>query len=93
VIWFGYIARLSQWEDGGILIVQMISISAFHGASGGEGCQHQCCGSGSVGSVCVLGLLDLDPDNISMRYGSGSGSGSFYDQEKTIRKPLIPTVL
>jgi hypothetical protein len=28
-----------------------------------------------------------------MRYGSGSGSGSFYNQAKIGRKPLIPTGL
>jgi hypothetical protein len=29
----------------------------------------------------------------SQRYGSGSGSGSFYHQAKIVRKTLIPTVL
>ncbi len=28
-----------------------------------------------------------------LRYGSGSGSGSFYHQAKIVRKTLIPTVL
>ncbi len=31
--------------------------------------------------------------SISKRYGSGSGTGSFYQQAKIVRKPLIPTVL
>ncbi len=35
-----------------------------------------------------LGLLDPDP---SVRYGSGSGSGSFYHQAIKVRKTLIPT--
>jgi hypothetical protein len=30
---------------------------------------------------------------ISQRYGSESGSRSFYHQAKIVRKPLIPTVL
>jgi hypothetical protein len=37
----------------------------------------QCSGSGST----------------SLRYGSESGSGSFYQQAKIVRKTLIPTVL
>jgi hypothetical protein len=40
--------------------------------------KEQCCGSGSAGSS-------------SARYGSGSGS--FYNQAKIVRKPLISTVL
>jgi hypothetical protein len=31
--------------------------------------------------------------SISQRYGSGSGSGSFYHQAKKIKKTLIPTAL
>jgi hypothetical protein len=31
--------------------------------------------------------------SISKRYGSGSGSGSFYHQAKIVRKTLIHTVL
>ncbi len=38
---------------------------------------HQCCGSGSVGSVCF----------------GPPGSGSFYHQAKIVRKTLIPTLL
>jgi hypothetical protein len=51
-------------------------------------------------------VSDLDPDppdphvfgaprsgSTSQRYGSGSGSGSFYHQAKIVRKTLIPTVL
>jgi hypothetical protein len=30
--------------------------------------------------------------SICQRYGSGSGSGTFYHQEKIVRKTLIPTV-
>jgi hypothetical protein len=30
--------------------------------------------------------------SISQRYGSGSGSGSFYHHAKIVRKTLIPTV-
>ncbi len=50
------------------------------------------------------GVADTDPSDpyvfglpgsgsISQRYGSGSGSGSFYYQTKTARKTLIPTAL
>ncbi len=43
----------------------------------------------------VFGLLDPDPDPLIrgmdpdplVRYGSGSGSGSFYQQAKLVRKP------
>ncbi len=38
----------------------------------------------------VFGLLDLDPDPLVKRYGSGSGS--FYHQAKIVRKTLIPTI-
>ncbi len=31
--------------------------------------------------------------SISQRYGSGSGSGSFYHQAQKVRKTLIPTAL
>ncbi len=31
--------------------------------------------------------------SISPRYGSGSGSGSFYHHAKIVRKTLIPTIL
>ncbi len=31
--------------------------------------------------------------SISQRYGGGSGSGSFYQKAKMVRKTLIPTVL
>jgi hypothetical protein len=38
-------------------------------------------------------FLDLlDPDQ-SVRYESGTGSGSFYHQAKKVRKTLIPTAL
>ncbi len=39
------------------------------------------------GSVCS------EAGSISTRYGSGSGSWSFYNQAKIVRKPLIPSVL
>jgi hypothetical protein len=37
---------------------------------------YQCCGSrsGSVGSIYFWTFLDTDPDPLSQRYGSGSGS-------------------
>jgi hypothetical protein len=35
----------------------------------------------------------LDSLVISQRYGSGSGSGSFYHQTKIVRKTLITIVL
>jgi hypothetical protein len=40
-----------------------------------------------------LGLLDQDPDPLvrGMDLGFGSGSGSFYQQAKIIRKTFIPT--
>jgi hypothetical protein len=52
----------------------------------------QCCGSGSesgsVGSVCFLGLLDSNPDPLVR------GMDPFSDhQGKIVRKTLIPTVL
>jgi hypothetical protein len=40
-----------------------------------------------------LGLLDPDPETIGQRYGSGSGSESFYHQAKKVRKTLISTAL
>jgi hypothetical protein len=40
--------------------------------------------------MLFLGLLDPDP--LVRRYGSGSGSGSFYHTAKIVRKTLIPTV-
>jgi hypothetical protein len=33
------------------------------------------------------------PGSINKRYGSRSGSGSFYHQAKIVRKTLIPSVL
>jgi hypothetical protein len=41
-------------------------------------CYYQCCGSGS--------------GSISQRYGSSSGSGSFYHQAKIVKTTLISTV-
>jgi hypothetical protein len=51
-------------------------------------------------------VADPDPDppdphvfgpsgygSICQRYGSGSGSGSFYQHAKIVRKTLFPTVL
>jgi hypothetical protein len=38
------------------------------------------------------GLPDPDP-LVPGTYGSGSGSGSFYHQDKIVRKTLIPNVL
>jgi hypothetical protein len=37
-----------------------------------------------------LGLLD---PAVSQRYGSGSGTGSFYPQPKIVRKTLTLTVI
>ncbi len=51
-------------------------------------CSRQCCGSGSAGSVCFLGLLDPDPKPLVR--GTESGFGSFYNQAKIVRKTLIP---
>jgi hypothetical protein len=51
-------------------------------------CQHQCCGSGSVGSIPYV-FGPSGSGSLSQRYGSGS----FYDQAKIVRKILIPTVL
>jgi hypothetical protein len=49
----------------------------------------QCCGSGSVGSICFW--ASPGSGSISQRYGSGSGS--FYHQAKIVRNTLIPAVL
>ncbi len=82
----------------------------------GSGCfhhqakiSHQCCGSGSVGSICFWGLpgpdplvrgTDPDPLDLYVFWPSGSGcnsqrcgSRSFHHQAKIVRKTLIPTVL
>ncbi len=48
----------------------------------------QCCGSGSVGSVCFLASW-ID----SIRQGYGSESGSFCHQPKIVWKILIPIAL
>ncbi len=41
----------------------------------------------------VFGPPGFRSGSISQRYGSESGSGSFYHQAKIVRKTLIPTVL
>jgi hypothetical protein len=41
----------------------------------------------------VFGPPRSGSESISQRHGSGSGSGSFYNQAKIVRKTLIPTVL
>ena len=41
----------------------------------------------------VFGPPGSGSRSISTRYGSGFGSGSFYNQAKIVRKTLIPTVL
>jgi hypothetical protein len=57
-----------------------------------------------VGYIHLISVADPDPSDpyvfrppgsgsISQRYGSGSGSGYFYHQAKTVRKTLIPTAL
>ncbi len=49
----------------------------------------QCCGFGP--DAYVFG--PPGSGSASQRYGSGSGSRSFYHQAKIVRKTLIPTVL
>ncbi len=49
----------------------------------------QCCGP----DPDVFGPPGFSSGTIRQRYGSGSGSGSFYHQAKIVRKTLIPTSL
>jgi hypothetical protein len=52
-------------------------------------------------TLLIFSVADPNPDpnvfepsgSISQRYGSGTGSGSFYHQAKKGRKTLIPTAL
>jgi hypothetical protein len=40
LIWFGYITRLFQWEEGGSLLAHMKTIPAFAARGRGRGSQH-----------------------------------------------------
>jgi hypothetical protein len=43
--------------------------------------------------TAAAAVIGAASGSISQRYGSGSGSRSFYHQAKIVRKTLIPTVL
>ena len=60
--------------------------------------------SWSMAHIVQISVADLDPPDphvfgppgsgsTSQRYGSGSGSGTFYHHAKIVRKTLIPSIL
>ncbi len=55
--------------------------------------KNQCCGSGSESGSVFFGPPGSGSGSISHKYGSESGSVSFYHHAKIVRKTLIPTVL
>jgi hypothetical protein len=77
-------------EDGG----RLLAAGRLHQRQGQLSCRYYLL-------VLVDSVPDLDPDphvfgppgsgSISKMYGSGSGS--FYNHAKIVRKPLIPTIL